>query len=1857
MNLDATIQAFAQIPSGEGGDAVAQFQLLQSVEQALAKAHPKVINRVVSSMETAFVPVIIGGTTPPVRRAVLGCFRIAFGKASGSALSHVIGNLENYLKPKGKGDVRSLGGTVSSLEVMGGLCLSFGKQLLDYFPDNTKTFGHHMRSADPGARVAAANALGKLLEGSCMLKARVEWGELAKIIVKAASDAALDVRVAAARCMVALAQHEAFMLAAPSDAEMLLKTALQNLEIECGGMTTRPSVMGRTALATCLGTMLAAVAEFDTALQRRKSVPDDREDRYTAETEEPKSARKSKKKEKTKEASERVVVGGLPGAVRYLIRPFAVLGASRLLRTALIHSFIALFQCLGNSTRETWEQSTLIGVVPEMMMGMLAGGTKLFTSVAEIIHARECVRYILHEGLSPLCGDRALRELLEVLISMARQPNANGTVIQVALLELCSLVEVLGDSIDDILPDAVDVVMKTIGRAGSPVRSSASLALRAIVRQYPANMPSFITGALQTIKVAQAEMSMDSEVQRQMDLMHGNSLALAALLAELPSCDAGIPTEFMDSLLDFGANLLTNRTATQPYVLNSQTVSGWTIIGGIASGFDPVWLEGHVEPLMALWEAALGKRQIDSISSIQDRQQLQSVIEQKTQALDSLTAFLIRAAGLSLAREVACAAQSYLDNILVRLPRFPAGPTTNQLRLKVLESYCAFLTIVSRLSDDSIIIPKPQILKLAMDEVILKTGTSTLRVALNRDDGMLWGPQREDWFVPDDLDEFRLYADDNFNVSSTSLKEAVQVAGVPFSLRICDTAVRVAGLIISMAPEHGQPYVEHMLEEIRRLKNRPAKKKELHAALKVAFDMSKNAAGILLTAFEATALDGRVIAHEGLLTKSMDLLSTLLLEDNAVIRCAAAEAFGRLAQVAVEQFRMTCIKFLVNCMRNPKREPSVRGSFAFAIGCVCRYTDSMWHQSLMDIMGTLQSGNQFPMPAVRVWTLYASSLALEFGGPGAAEYLPSLFRQAQLIAHAAEDLAAEAKVSYVVPTYIALARLLCSTGDAIAAAEHAGILGQITDHMGNDEIMVIVHELVGQITEVREHPGVQVEFVRMLGSVLHAPGKMMQRVRNELNHCLPVPPVEYLRNRLDSLRVDVRQAAVLSLSKAFNQAEADGAVFLAHDGDDAEDMVAGLFRFLDSEHGMGDAGGDGAASVETATQLIHDILRTQAPFQSFKMLGLLRRVALGQKKDVGAEQNADADREADEETVQLPKQENGELSQLGAPRDPCPARRERKVIERWRTRLVAVSSVAIVLRALEGTAEHFDMKLAQENGGDFMSLHLSDLIGLATSIAGSPVGWLKTSALQLLQDILNRFGNAEDPYMQGSRLLEQFNAQIGAALRGSLPSDDATPQQNSVSPVALLAAIDLLRDYLGMEIVPASDAVALRRLCGLLVGPLRSNDVLGALTGSRNFDDVTECKLLVSVYAAVARVHIVFGSDPTHPISNVIAPLLPLVGQAWMDILSNFASVIIFDQPVAAEGTYTKAVTRQQLIPIAEDYFAGILIAACSYVASGGTGAKDEPGFVLSIAVAYLRGRVCCCEAVQVAAVVNGVGELMASSVVRETGMLPAADVTELVAVVHTVTTASSSYLDPQLSVPMFLENVLKSVSAAAWTEQGGIKLLQAVLEALSAVAIQTPATDGSDSAVKCCVTGAFTVFGSLSAQLPGRLLVEIIPVVFATFLCTIKNGNGQKWSEGVSTAMTTVLRSLSQAVSGDTGARDVVNALVLDAAVSIATASQEAATAEEGEFAEFRLATGLRLVEQLILHIDLDMQSPAVHGVWHMVASSVLAQGLCSGIGGRLRPCMSTLLKLSQGLATRGGGGGLPPLLQRLVHCCGESF
>lgn len=59
-------------------------QVLKSIEQALTAAEQTTVNEVLSGLEGALSPMVIAGATPPVRRAIVGCFTVAFAKAQGA---------------------------------------------------------------------------------------------------------------------------------------------------------------------------------------------------------------------------------------------------------------------------------------------------------------------------------------------------------------------------------------------------------------------------------------------------------------------------------------------------------------------------------------------------------------------------------------------------------------------------------------------------------------------------------------------------------------------------------------------------------------------------------------------------------------------------------------------------------------------------------------------------------------------------------------------------------------------------------------------------------------------------------------------------------------------------------------------------------------------------------------------------------------------------------------------------------------------------------------------------------------------------------------------------------------------------------------------------------------------------------------------------------------------------------------------------------------------------------------------------------------------------------------------------------------------------------------------------------------------------------------------------------------------------------------------------------------------------------------------------------------------------------------------------------------------------------------------
>eukprot|EP01050_Picozoa_sp_SAG11_P012955 SAG11_NODE_1478_length_4837_cov_1.608485_3_plen_127_part_00 len=105
--------------------------------------------------------------------------------------------------------------------------------------------------------------------------------------------------------------------------------------------------------------------------------------------------------------------------------------------------------------------------------------------------------------------------------------------------------------------------------------------------------------------MAQAEMVVGSDVQRQRDAMHGHSLALAALFAAMPATGTSIPIEFTDSLFDFAINLLTNNTNGTLQITTAQRQAGWNLVAGTVTGLEEPWVSANLPKLFALWEGEL----------------------------------------------------------------------------------------------------------------------------------------------------------------------------------------------------------------------------------------------------------------------------------------------------------------------------------------------------------------------------------------------------------------------------------------------------------------------------------------------------------------------------------------------------------------------------------------------------------------------------------------------------------------------------------------------------------------------------------------------------------------------------------------------------------------------------------------------------------------------------------------------------------------------------------------------------------------------------------------------------------------------------------------------------------------------------------------------------------------------------------------------------------------------------------------------------------------------------------------------------------------------------------------------------
>ncbi|KAJ8308625.1 hypothetical protein KUTeg_013499 [Tegillarca granosa] len=241
------------------------------------------------------------------------------------------------------------------------------------------------------------------------------------------------------------------------------------------------------------------------------------------------------------------------------------------------------------------------------------------------------------------------------------------------------------------------------------------------------------------------------------------------------------------------------------------------------------------------------------------------------------------------------------------------------------------------------------------------------------------------------------------------------------------------------------------------------------------------------------------------------------------------------------------------------------------------------------------------------------------------------------------------------------------------------------------------------------------------------------------------------------------------------------------------------------------------------------------------------------------------------------------------------------VAPRWPTRVFATDCLRKIIAVCEGDETHFDLEKAKElkastGKGNFLVLHLSELVRMAFIAATSDSNQLRLAGLAALQDIVTKFAAIPEPEFPGHVILEQFQAQVSAALRPAFSAD--TPSDVTA------AACDVCSTWIGSGV--ARDLNDLRRVHQLLVSSLAKMNA--GKSQSHLYNESASTMEKLAVLGAWAEVYIVavarekeknthpnsieddeYGDNCRESLLSLVQPELPTLSQNWFNALKDYA--------------------------------------------------------------------------------------------------------------------------------------------------------------------------------------------------------------------------------------------------------------------------------------------------------------------------------------------------------------------------------
>uniref|UniRef100_A0A8C3YRM5 HEAT repeat-containing protein 5A n=1 Tax=Catagonus wagneri TaxID=51154 RepID=A0A8C3YRM5_9CETA len=1422
---------------GEVQKAEFRFDWLRYLEKLLLATSRSDVREKQKTLVEQLLSLLNSSPGPPTRKLLAKNLAILYSIGDTFSVYETIDKCNDLIRSKDDSP-SYLPTKLAAVVCLGSLYKKLGRILGNTFTDTVGNILKAMKSAESQGRYEIMLSLQSILSGLGAAAVSCHR-DIYKAARSCLTDRSMAVRCAAAKCLLELQNEAVFMWS----------TDLDSVATLCFKSFEGSNYDVRISVSRLLGTVLAKaiISKYPGTAASRQSV----------------------RRVSLEEVLELLGTGFLRGSSGFLRASGDMLkgtsSVSRDVRVGVTQAYVVFVSTLGGA----WLEKNFAAFLSHILSLVSQSHPKATQTQIDAVCSRRCVSFILRATVGGLLGEKAqiaaakdicqaiwkLKKVVDAVMSDSNLETRLGStdiaasqhMLVCALQELGNLIHSIGTTAAPLLQDSsagvLDSVISVTLHPSVSVRLAAAWCLHCIAVALPSYLTPLLDRCLEKLTVLRSSP----------EAVTGFSFAAAALLGAVKHCPLGIPHGKGKIIMTLAEDLLCS--AAQNSRLSAQrTQAGWLLIAALM--------------MLAI------KSFVSHCGDLLTEEVIQHLLPPLPCAVDLLTQLssILKTYGSSL-KTPSVVYRQRLYELLILLP-----PETYEGNLcAILKELAADLTAPDiQVAASAFLLPPlcHQDDLLILSPLLQETDHRFIEEQLLLGNGIACGSL--------EYDPYSIYEKD---VEGDSVPKPL-----PPTLSVISSAVKLFGVVCAHVGETQRLLIlEQLLDSIKHTKGARQQVVQLHVVSSVS------------SFLKYVAVSKGHLGPEEMRRPVLSLLMGALESPSPLLRCAAAQAWARLAQVVDDGAFTAALAQVSFDKLKSARDAVTRTGHSLALGSLHRYlggiSSSQHLNSCVGMLFTLSQDST--SPDVQTWALHSLSLIIDSAGALFYTHVePTLSLIIMLLlnvppthaeVHQSLGRCLNALITTLGPelqgnsTYISALRTSCLLGcavmqdnpDCLVQAQAISCLQQL--HMFAPR-HVNLSSLVSCLCEILLDNSVLVNlcspYLLLRRAVLACLRQLVQREAAEVSEHAVM------------LAKDSRKE--LTLDANIREVGLEGTLLTLLDKETDQKLCCDIKETLN--HMLTSMAVD---RLSFWLKLCKDVLAASADFTAVTCV------------DTMQEEEGD---KGDDASV-LTTRNDGRPHPFTNPR--------------WATRVFAAECVCRIINQCENAhSAHFDVALAQEmkrrdSRNDFLVLHLADLIRMAFMAATDHSDQLRLSGLETLLVVIRQFATIPEPEFPGHVILEQYQANVGAALRPAFTSE--TP------PDVTAKACQVCSAWIASGVV--SDLNDLRRVHQLLVSSLTKIQV-GKEALSHLYNESTSTMEILAVLKAWAEVYIIAverhkhhkqpskttacsedsvrnGSISSDGLLDLVHADLGTLSRLWLAALQDFALLTLpseFASQLPAEG-------------------------------------------------------------------------------------------------------------------------------------------------------------------------------------------------------------------------------------------------------------------------------------------------------------------------------------------------------------------